>query len=167
MTELDVKPGNIVVTIFGPKLLHWSIVSDKLCDFGRYMLISASSRTKTVQEEPQHIVTKGKYSYVVAETVTISVSERLSKARAHIGEWKYSLLNRNCGDFVNEVTGLNFTSQVTAGAVGAAAGVAIGSAAAALLSEEEHFIKENKGKIALGGLLLAGLAVWAASPPKE
>ena len=148
MKELTVKPGDVVVTNFG-LYQHWSLVTDKICEFGNYMLISATQRNGTVQEEPWHVVTDGKETYVAQVQPIHSIQHVLRKARSEIGSWKYSVATNNCEHFVKWASGLEVTStQVKAGVVGALVGVT----AVAKLSENPKALKFLGGALAIGGL---------------
>lgn len=158
MKELKVKPGDVVVTDFGA-YQHWSIVTDRLCEFGRNMLISATKRNGTVREEAWHVVTQGKNTYIADVQVTISPQDLLAKARSVIGKWNYSVLERNCEHFVKWAAGLKITSrQVVSGVAGGVAGGAL----VAAISEEPKLLP-----ILGGGLLVAGIAVWAAKASEK
>ena len=158
MNDIPVKAGDLVVTQFGV-YQHWSIVSDQLCLAGKNMLISATKRTGTVQEEPWDVVTQGKLTYVAKIATPKLVSQILDDARSKIGDWAYSVLDNNCEHFAKWASGLEFSSsQVNAGVGGAAIG-AIGVAA---LSENPNALK-----ILGGAVLLAGVAVLASKPIEE
>lgn len=130
MKKLNVKPGDVVVTNFG-LYQHWSIVSDSICSEGYYKLISASQRSGTVKEEPWHITTAGKETYVVDHKADLPVSEILENARSQIDEWDYSVARRNCEHFVNWTTKSELSSkQVSAAFNGAATGITIVAAIA-------------------------------------
>jgi hypothetical protein len=153
VNTIIVNPGDVVVSEFG-SYQHWSIVSDKLCHQGKYMLISATKRTGTVKEEPWDIVTNGKRTYVTKLETNKSISEILFQARSQIDKWKYSVVSRNCEHFAKWSSGLKFSSsQVNAGVGGAI----IGGVGVAALSENPSAVK------ILGGMvLIAGLAVLGA-----
>jgi hypothetical protein len=115
------------------------------------MLISATKRTGTVQEEPWDDVTQGKHTYIAVSNTEKSIPQILSDARSQIGNWRYSLTDHNCEHFVKWSSGLKVSSgQVKAG-VG---GLAIGGVAVAALAENPKALK-----IVGGAVLLAGLAV--------
>lgn len=156
MEKMNVKAGDIVVSDFGV-YQHWSVVSDALCEKGLPMLISATKRNGTVEEEPWNIVTQGKYTYPAEVTYDRPVSEVLRLARLKIGDWKYSLADNNCEHFAKWATGLKVSStQVVAGATGAV----LGASLVGLCSENPKFAKFLGGAIALGGLaVLASKAV--------
>ncbi len=158
MQNLTVKPGDVVVTDFGP-YLHWSLVTDRLCHMGRYMLISATKRNGTVKEETWDEVTQGKKTYVAQVTYTNPLDKVLINARSKIGKWQYSVTDNNCEHFVRWATGLQVTStQVTAGVGGAVAGATLVS----LLSENPKPLKF------LGGaLFVAGLAMYVTRPKEK
>lgn len=121
MKELIVNPGDVVVTNLGV-YQHWSTVTDKFCSLGNYMLISATKRNGTVQEEPWHIVTDGKETYVAEIELGLPIAQILSNARSQIGNWGYSVTSNNCEHFVKWSSGLKVSStQVKAGVGGAAA----------------------------------------------
>ncbi len=74
--------------------------------------------------------------------------EVLELARSQIGEWKYSLTDRNCEHFAKWATGLKMSStQVAAGATGAI----LGASLVGLCSENPKFAKFLGGALALGG----------------
>lgn len=60
MSIQNLNAGDIVVSNFDV-YQHWSLVSDSLCEKGLPMLISATKRNGTVQEESWDVVTQGKY----------------------------------------------------------------------------------------------------------
>lgn len=152
------KPGDVVVTNF-TGYQHWSLVSDKLCELGRPLLISATKRNGTVSEEPWDTVTQGKETYVADVSYARPVSEVLAMARAQIGQWKYSVTLNNCEHFVKWVAGLEVSSkQVVAGVTGAVAGVT----AVGLIAE-----KPTVAKFLGGAVLLGGLAVLASKANKK
>jgi hypothetical protein len=77
MNNLVVQTGDVVVTQFG-LYQHWSVVSDRLCSLGKNMLISATKRTGTVQEEPWDDVTQGKHTYIAVSNTEKSIPQILS-----------------------------------------------------------------------------------------
>lgn len=156
MNEIVVNTGDVVVSDFGV-YQHWSIVTDKLCSKGLPLLISATKRNGTVQEEPWEVVTNGKHTYVANIKYDRPVQEVLKLARSQIGSWKYSLIDNNCEHFAKWATGLDVSStQVIAGASGALAGVAI----IGTFSENPKFAKFLGGIVLIGGLaILATKAV--------
>ena len=148
MNNLVVQAGDVVVTQFGP-YQHWSVASDRLCSLGKNMLISATKRTGTVQEEPWDDVTQGKHTYVAVLNTEKSITQILSDARSQIGNWKYSLTDNNCEHFVKWSSGLKVSSsQVKAGA----GGLAIGGIGVAVLAENPKAMKIIGGAVVLGGL---------------
>lgn len=158
MHNLAVQAGDVVVTQFG-LYQHWSLVSDKLCAQGKNMLISATKRTGTVQEETWDAVTQGKHTYVAVTETDKSIPEILSDARSQIGKWVYSATNNNCEHFVKWGSGLKVSSkQVNAGLSGALVG---GAAVAALIENPKMF------KILGGAALMAGIAVLKAKAAKD
>lgn len=150
MNYVEVKAGDVVVTQFG-MYQHWSIVSDKLCSLGKHMLISATKRNGTVQEESWDAVTQGKDTYVATCESNKTVNQILSDARSQIGEWVYSLTDRNCEHFVKWSSGLKISSSQVNMAIG---GTVLGGAAVLALSEKPTFAKLLGGGLALGGLAL-------------
>ena len=133
MKQMVVQPGDVVVTDFnfGPApYQHWSLVSDRRCKKGRYMLISATDRTGTVREESWDVVTQGKKTYVTDIQFKISPSELLDRARSQIGLWDYSVRSKNCEHFIKWVGGLKVSSAQVINGVGA--GIASVAAVAAL-----------------------------------
>ena len=158
MNRLEVSPGNVIVTnFFGYQ--HWSLASDRFCRDGFPMLISATKRNGTVQEESWEMVTKGNDSYVANINTHIPVSEILRNARDQIGQWKYCLTSNNCEHFVKSCTNLEVTStQVKAGIGGAV----LGSVAVGAMAENPNLVKF------LGGsLLVGGLAILLTRPSKK
>ncbi|PVZ72320.1 lecithin retinol acyltransferase family protein [Pelagibaculum spongiae] len=156
MKELIVRPGDVVVTNFSI-YQHWSIVTDKLCSLGNPILISATKRNGTVQEEPWHIVTDNKKTYVADMPMDIPISQLLANARSQIGKWEYSITSMNCEHFVKWASGLEVSStQVVKGVSATAAGIAV----AAAVSENPRLLKLLGIGIAIGGLaVLASRAV--------
>lgn len=104
MSIQNIKAGDIVVSNFSV-YQHWSLVSDSLCGKGLPMLISATKRTGTVQEESWDIVTQGKHTYPAEISYDRPVSEVLEHARTQIGKWKYSVTDYNCEHFAKWATG--------------------------------------------------------------
>lgn len=153
MIGLVVKPGNIVVTQFG-LYQHWSIVSDQLCSLGKNMLISATKRMGTVQEETWDEVTQGQHTYIAVSNSEKSVAEVLSDARSQIGKWTYSVTEKNCEHFVKWSSGLEVSSSQVKAVVG---GALVGGVAVAALAENPKAIK-----ILGGAALIAGLAIMVS-----
>ncbi|MFS1980810.1 lecithin retinol acyltransferase family protein [Vibrio lentus] len=152
MNYINVKPGDIIATDFG-FYEHWSIVTDNICDQGKYMLISATQRNETVDEEPWDVVTKGHKTVVSDATPVISVEDMLEKAREQIGIWKYSVISNNCEHFIKWASGAKVTSeQVVNGLAGGTAGAGL----VAACSENPTLLK------LLGGFVL-GLGVAVAT----
>jgi hypothetical protein len=150
MNNLVVQAGDVVVTQFGI-YQHWSLVSDRICALGKNMLISATKRTGTVQEEPWDDVTDGKHTYVAVSNSDKPISQILSDARSQVDNWAYSVKDNNCEHFIKWSSGLKVSSsQVKAGFGGAA----FGAVAVAALAENPQAMK-----IVGGAVLLAGLAV--------
>ena len=158
MNNLVVQAGDVVVTQFGV-YQHWSLVSDRVCSLGKNMLISATKRTGTVQEEPWDDVTQGKHTYVAVSGSDKSTSQILTDARSQIGSWSYSITDNNCEHFVKWCAGIKVSSsQLIAGVSGAA----IGAVSVAALSENPKAMK-----ILGGAVLLGGLAVIASNASKK
>lgn len=153
MDNLIVQPGDVVVTQFG-LYQHWSLVSDRVCSLGKNMLISATKRTGTVQEEPWDDVTQGKHTYVVESNSNKSTDKKLSDARTQIGKWKYSVVDNNCEHFVKWCSGLNVSSSQVKAGVG---GATIGGIAVATIAKKPTVVK-----ILGGAAFIAGLAVVAS-----
>ncbi|MDD1794794.1 lecithin retinol acyltransferase family protein [Enterovibrio makurazakiensis] len=153
MNTLSVKPGDIVATDFG-LYEHWSIVTDKLCDQGLYMLISATKRNGTVIEEPWNVVTQGKKTIVSNVSSLNTIDEMLQKARTQIGRWKYSVTDNNCEHFVTWASGAKVTSnQLASGLTGGT----VGAGLVAACSENPTALK------LLGGFVLGvGIGVAAS-----
>ncbi|MFC0118300.1 lecithin retinol acyltransferase family protein [Pseudoalteromonas xiamenensis] len=147
-----VTAGDIVVSDFGV-YQHWSLVSDKICENGQPMLISATARNRTVKEESWEVVTQGKPTYPIKVTYDRPIVAALDLARSQIDMWKYSLTTNNCEHFVKWAVGLEVSSkQVVAGVIGATLGAAIVKAYA----ENPTTIKMLGGSLALGSLLVVG-----------
>lgn len=152
MQKKEVTAGDVVVTDMGT-YQHFSLVSDRRCAAGKPMLISATKRNGTVQEETWDTVVGTKVAYFVSMASNRPVAEVLRVAREQIGQWVYSVSSSNCEHFINYVKGFKVTSrQVTAGAVGALAGA---TAVASLVD------KPNAIKILAGAAIVAGIAVYA------
>lgn len=165
MTTLNLQPGNIVVTTFG-LYQHWSLVTDKRCDQGHYMLISATKRNGTVKEEPWHVVTQGKPSYITPLKSNQPLDEVLAKARQEIDQWQYSVSKRNCEHFVKWVTGMKLSSrQVKAGIEGAV----LGGIAGGMVGEKPHWARVLGGAVAVAGLAMVSSRAKKAepAPPKD
>jgi 5,10-methenyltetrahydromethanopterin hydrogenase len=155
MDFYNLVPGDILVTDFNFGLVpyqHWSLVSNKKCKNGFYMLISASERTGTVEEEPIDVVTQGANTYKADLKFLLPVDEVIANAREFIGDWKYSVSKRNCQHFINLVAGLGLTSsQVKAAAtLGTLSGIAT-----VLLSDKPSWFK-------ILGFTVAGAAIGVA-----
>ncbi|MBR9865869.1 MAG: hypothetical protein GYB18_02005 [Oceanospirillales bacterium] len=148
MNNLEVQAGDVVVTQFGI-YQHWSLVSDRFCSLGKNMLISATKRTGTVQEEPWDDVTQGKHTYVAITNSEKPISQILSDARSQIGNWVYSVTDNNCEHFVKFSSGLKVSSSQVKAGVG---GAAIGAIAVAALAENPKAIKILGGAVLLGGI---------------
>jgi hypothetical protein len=153
MEDINVKPGDIIVTNYGT-YQHWSLVSDRIGSDNKLMLISATKRLGTVAEELWDTVVKGKTTYVVDAQFEAPTRAVLERARSQIGKWKYELTSNNCEHFVKWSAGIEVSStQVKAFGTGALLGVA----GVAAFSDDPKLIKF------LGGaLLLGGIAVMAA-----
>jgi len=152
LKTINVKPGDVVVSDFGV-YQHWSIVTDRVCSDGSPMLISATKRNGTVQEEPWSEVTQGNKTYVANTQFSKSILDVLTDARSQIGSWSYSVTSNNCEHFVKWATGLKVSStQVKAGVAGAGAGIAL----VGLCSENPKFVKFLGWSVVLGGLAVLG-----------
>jgi hypothetical protein len=157
MEKLIVNVGDIVVTNF-VGYQHWSIVS-RICPQGDPLLISATDRNGTVEEESWETVTQGKKTYVADVSKSYNVQKTLDNARSQIGKWNYSIATNNCEHFVKWSSGINVTStQVVAGVGGAVVG--------ALIINE---ICENPKLIQFlgGSIAIAGLAILLTRPKKK
>jgi hypothetical protein len=150
MNSIVVKAGDLVVTQFGV-YQHWSLVSDRVCSLGKNMLISATKRTGTVQEEPWDDVTQGKHTYVAVSNSEKSISQTLQDARTQIGKWVYSVTDNNCEHFVKWSSGLKVSSTQVKSSIG---GAAVGAVAVATLSETPKAMKILGGAVLLGGVAL-------------
>nr|VVV06047.1 hypothetical protein AW0309160_03531 [Aliivibrio wodanis] len=152
MNSINVQPGDIVATDFG-FYEHWSIVTDQICEQGKFMLISATKRNGTVNEEPWDVVTQGKKTVVSNATPVISVEEMLNKARTQIGKWSYSVTSNNCEHFIKWASGVKVTSeQVVNGFAGGTAGLGLVAACS-----------ENPTPLKLLGGFVLGLGVAVAA----
>lgn len=152
------NPGDVVVTNF-TGYQHWSLVSDKFCDQGKPLLISATKRNGTVCEEPWDTVTHGKETYVADVSYARPVSEVLAIARSQVGQWRYSVTSSNCEHFIKWVAGLEVSSkQVISGVAGAV----IGATAVGLIAE-----RPTTAKFLGGALMLGGLAVIASKATEK
>ncbi|OED55747.1 hypothetical protein BEI46_09585 [Aliivibrio fischeri] len=152
MNMLEVAPGDLIKSNFG-SYDHWSIVSDSLCENGKFKLISATKRNGTVKEEEWDVVVNGKYTVVSNVESKYSPDEIIANARSQIDSWKYSLLNSNCEDFVYWASGVNISSKQVVGSV---TGAAIGTATVAFCAD-----KPTSSKLFFGGVigLFLGLLV--------
>ena len=156
MTNLTVQPGDAVVTQFGV-YQHWSIVSDRFCPAGKNMLISATKRTGTVQEESWDKVTQGRHTYVAVSKTDKPVSDILLDARSQIGRWNYSLTDNNCEHFVKWCSGRKVSSSQVEGGF---RGASVGAFAVAVLARNPITMKIACGAMLLGsaGVLLSKAA---------
>jgi hypothetical protein len=152
------KLGDVVVTNF-TGYQHWSLVSDKLCELGKSLLISETKRNGTVSGEPWDTVTHGKETYVADASYPRPVSEVLALARSQIGQWRYSVTLSNCEHFVKWVVGLEVSSKQVIFGV---AGTAIGATAVGLIAE-----KPTAAKFLGGALLLCGVAILVSKADKK
>jgi hypothetical protein len=148
MKNLVVQAGDVVVTQFGI-YQHWSLVSDRFCSLGKNMLLSATKRTGTVQEESWDDVTQSKHTYVAISNSEKSIPQILSDARSQIGNWIYSVEDNNCEHFVKWSSGLKVSSSQVKAGVG---GAAVGAVAVAALAENPKAIKILGGAVLLGGI---------------
>jgi len=148
MNSLIVQPGDVVVTQFGV-YQHWSIVSDRLCPDGKNMLISATKRTGTVQEESWDNVTRGRHTYVTVSKTNKPVSDILSDARSKIGIWNYSVTDNNCEHFVRWCSGRKVSSSQVKGGF---RGASVGAFAVAVLARNPITMKIAGGAVLLGGI---------------
>ena len=161
MKRLEVMPGDVVVSNFG-MYQHWSLVSDRVCRSGKPMLISATKRNGTVREEPWDVVTDGKDTYVAEFSANYAVQDVLANARSQIGQWVYSITDRNCEHFVKWASGLKVSSSQVKAGVG---GAVVGATVVAALAENPKLIKFLGGALVLGGLaVLAAKAVEKSLP---
>ena len=118
--EKGFRPGDLIITNYGT-YGHYSVVSDKKCHLGRWMLISATARTNTVKEEPYSDVVCGRPTRLAQHQPMLPVSEVLHRARSQIGKWDYRLWTQNCEHFANWAAGLERSSpQVKSAIIGAA-----------------------------------------------
>ena len=145
---MNVKAGDVVVSDFG-LYQHWSLVTDRFCELGLPMLISATERNMTVQEESWEAVTQGKKTYVTELNYTKPLTEVLAEARSQIGQWSYSLTSKNCEHFVKWSTGLKVSSSQVKAGVGAAGATA---AVLGLCSENPKVAKILGWSVLIGGL---------------
>lgn len=160
MEGLVVKPGDVVVSDFGG-YQHWSLVTDRFCAQGLPMLISATKRNGTVQEEPWAEVIQGKHTYVAQMETDKPAHQILSDARSQIGKWRYSLTHQNCEHFVKWATGLEVSSkQVVAGTTGAV----VGAGAVALISENPKWFYFLGGALLVGGFAIAATKALEKKP---
>ncbi len=158
MKKLNVSPGDIIATLFGT-YHHYSLVTDRICEEGLPMLISATKRNGTVREETWNTVTQGKQTYITKLSLNGTVEEVLAKARSRVDSWKYSLAGSNCEHFVNWARGVGMTSnQVQAGV----AGGLLGAIAVGVLSEEPKTLK-----VFAGAALMGAIAVSAAKAAEK
>ncbi|MBE8232449.1 MAG: hypothetical protein HAW67_01850 [Endozoicomonadaceae bacterium] len=160
----EIRPGDILVSNFNFVLLpyqHWSLVSDRKCSNGYYMLISASERTGTVKEEPIKDVVQGATTYQADLIPQVHISSLLANAREQINVWSYSIADRNCQHFVNWVCGFGLTS----GQVKTAAALSlIGGVTTALVSEKPTWFKILGVAVACGAI---GVIASKVKPQKE
>lgn len=156
MNRLNLSPGDAVVSDFG-LYEHWSIVSPLTCSKGLPMLISASKRTGTVQEEEWDKVTQGAKTRVVSIAPNLDRNAVIARARSQVGTWRYSVLKSNCEHFAKWSLGMPIKSEQVAGAI------ALGGVGAALaLCEENPRLGMGLALVSLfaaGGVMLAKASV--------
>ena len=114
--EEGLRPGEVIETSVGV-YSHVSVVSDCRCVRGKPMLISATSRTGTVMEEPYDIVVAGRPTNYAPQQSTLPSHEILERARSQIGKWRYQMLHQNCEHFANWAAGLELGSRQVRGAL--------------------------------------------------
>lgn len=154
--EDSLKPGEQIVIKMGV-YEHQAIVSDRRCPLGKPMLISATTRTGTVQEEPYDTVVNGRRAgyapqqstLSVDQVLALSVDQVLARARSKIGKWDYNILSQNCEHFANWARGLRMSSPQVKGAILGAASFAV---ATELISETPSLGKRMLS-LAIGGLI--------------
>lgn len=143
MNNLIVQAGDVVVTQFDT-YQHWSLVSDRICPDGKNMLISATKRTGTVQEEPWDDVTKGKHSYVAISNSEKPIYQILSDARSQIDNWIYSIKINNSQHFIKWCSCIKVSSLH--------AKADLEDVIVAALAEVPKAVKIVGGAVLLGGL---------------
>ena len=153
--EYNLQPGAQIVTCMG-KYEHQSVVSDRRCPLGKPMLISATARTGTVQEEPYDTVVKGRRTGYAPPQSVLPVDVVLANARSKIGIWRYDVVSRNCESFANWAGGLEMSSRQVKGAV---AGAAFFAVATKLISENPSLGKYAFWLAVGGSIGLAGTQV--------
>lgn len=84
---------------------YWhKAISGPLAIDGKPRLISATSRTGTVIEEPWDDVVQGRPVRLISSPGSWVVGAKIvEKARSLIGIWKYNVFTRNCEHFVSMV----------------------------------------------------------------
>ena len=122
--EDTLRPGDVIAISMG-HYSHWAIVSDRRCALGRPMLISATMRRGTVQEEPYNTVVSGRTVGHAPVQPKLATYQILANARSQIGTWQYRMFSSNCEHLANWVCGLKVSSsQVNNGLAGAVCGFA-------------------------------------------
>lgn len=151
MNTKHAKPGDVVVSDFG-LYQHWSLVSDRRCEQGELMLISASKRTGTVREEPWLQVTAGNPSYITDISAEKNLPQLLHDARSRIDDWDYSVTHNNCEHFIKWAVGDKRirSTQVRASVIGTLAGFAFST----LLGRKFRLLKLAGNAALIGGLAL-------------
>lgn len=154
----QVKPGDVVVSNFDG-YQHYAIASDTRGPGGKLNLISATSRKKTVKEEPWDTVTQGRHTYVASCNCQFSPDEIAQRAKSKTDKWNYSLLTNNCEHFVSWATSGHTSSTQVKGAV---AGGFMGLGLIHLLSDNP-----TTGEKIFGSLLGAFFGVQMSKAPHK
>lgn len=116
--EIQIQPkAGDILALNCNSFTHFALISDRIGSDGYPMLIGASERTGTVQEELWSDIIDGLRYEIIKNPGVLSAIEVLRNARLQIGEWSYSLLKNNCEHFVNVTSGLPKNSKQVISAV--------------------------------------------------
>lgn len=130
-------PQGAVIDIDFGLFTHRALVSSRFGHGGKPMLISATNRTGTVLEEHWDAVVQGMPVKLVTQPQTFHHGlQVIERARAHIRRWRYHAVDANCEHF------------------------------ASLVVTGKAFSPQVRGWLMLGGVLLAGGLLAAASRRK-
>lgn len=98
----NIPPGSVLDIDFG--YFRHRVFASYLGLDGKPFLISATARTGTVLEEPWDVVVQGcEVTLVSVPASEAAARQVIGRARQHIRQWRYNLLDSNCEHFVSMV----------------------------------------------------------------